>query len=195
MGKRTFQKLVAPATTEMVEVAAKYETRTYKKFNNGTTTSTDVAPQYANVKIEKVSAPATANTVDVAAQYTSRTYEKLIADATTNTIPAAGSNTFETVTYRKLVSPATIKKTDLAAEYTTITKKKLLKAGGFSEWKEVVCDADVTTDLIRRVQKALKDRGYDIGPAGTDNIMGADTKAALIKYQKENSLPIGSLEL
>ena len=71
---------------------------------------------------------------------------------------------------------------------------ELVKAGGYSDWREVVCDTDVTTDLVRRVQAALKTRGYDIGPAGTDNIMGADTKAALVKFQKENSLPIGNLD-
>jgi len=194
MGKRSFQKMVAPATTEVVEIPAKYETRSYKKYNNATAVSTDVAPQYVTAKYEKLDAEASTTSTETAAQYTTRTYEKLVADATSSNVAAVGGNTFETITYKKLVEPATIRRIDVPAEYTTITKRKLIKAGGFSEWREIVCDADVTTDLVRRVQKALMDRGYDIGPAGTDNVMGTATKNALIKYQKEKGLPIGSLD-
>ena len=40
----------------------------------------------------------------------------------------------------------------------------------------------------------MKEKGYDIGPAGEDNIIGVDTKAALRKYQKDNNLPVGNLD-
>jgi hypothetical protein len=146
------------------------------------------------VKTEKLTADATSSSVDVAAQYTTRTYEKLVADASSTPAAASGSNAFETVTYKKLVSPATVNTVDVAAEYATITKRKLIKAGGFSDWREIVCETDVTTDLVRRVQSALLAKGYDVGPAGVDNVMGSATKSALIKFQKDNSLPIGSLD-
>ncbi|MEL6865256.1 MAG: peptidoglycan-binding domain-containing protein, partial [Bacteroidota bacterium] len=38
-----------------------------------------------------------------------------------------------------------------------------------------------------------KERGYDPGP--TDNILGSRTKAALTKFQKDNSLPVGQLDM
>ena len=83
---------------------------------------------------------------------------------------------------------------DVPAEYKTITKRQLVKKGGFTEWREVVCDADLTSDLVKRVQNALLSRGYNLGPAGADNDMGPSTKAALMKFQKDNGLPVGQLD-
>ena len=53
---------------------------------------------------------------------------------------------------------------------------------------------DVTTELVRKVQNALMTRGYEVGPAGADNILGSDTKSALVKFQKDNGLPVGALD-
>ena len=46
--------------------------------------------------------------------------------------------------------------------------------------------------MVRSVQRALRDRGYDPGPI--DNVMGSQTKAALTKYQRDNNLPVGQLD-
>jgi len=46
--------------------------------------------------------------------------------------------------------------------------------------------------MVRSVQAALRSRGYDPGP--TDNVMGSRTKAALVKFQRENNLPVGQLD-
>ena len=46
--------------------------------------------------------------------------------------------------------------------------------------------------MVRAVQRALRDRGYDPGPI--DNVMGVRTKAALAKYQKDNGLPVGQMD-
>jgi hypothetical protein len=135
--------------------------------------------------------------VEVPARYETRTYRKLVSPATTTVeeIPAK----YETRTFRKLVSPATttvdIESDQIEAQYTTVSKQVLVKKGGFTEWREVVCSANVTTAMVTKVQKALLDMGYDIGPAGIDNVMGADTKAALTKFQKDKGLPVGQLDL
>jgi len=39
----------------------------------------------------------------------------------------------------------------------------------------------------------LTKAGYEPGPS--DNIMGARTKAALTKFQKDKNLPVGNLDL
>jgi len=82
----------------------------------------------------------------------------------------------------------------IPAKYTTLTKRVLASAGGFTEWREVVCQENITSDLVRRVQNALISRGYEVGAAGADNQLGAATKAALVKFQKDNGLPIGQLD-
>jgi len=73
-----------------------------------------------------------------------------------------------------------------------ILVKKVSKKGGFTEWREVLCSGDVTVSVIRQVQDALRSKGYDPGP--TDNVMGSRTKAALVKFQKDNGLPVGQLD-
>jgi len=148
----------------------------------------------ARVTSEKLVSDVTTTSADVATSFTTVTYEKLVSDASTSQASEGTDIVYETRSYRKLVSPATTVVTDIEAEYKTATKRKLVKKGGFSEWREIVCDADVTTDLIKRVQRALLDRGYDVGPAGVDNIIGRDTKAALTKFQKDNELPLDSLD-
>ena len=123
-------------------------------------------------------------------QYTTRSYQKLVSDATASSSEVAAQ--YSTRSYQKLASPAAVNVIDVPAQNTTISKRQLVKAGGFSEWREVVCSGDVTSDLVRQVQKALAAKGYDPGPA--DNSMGPKTKDALMKYQKDNGLPSGQLD-
>ncbi len=53
---------------------------------------------------------------------------------------------------------------DIPVEYKTITKRVLIKAGGFSEYREVVCSKNMTNQLVRQVQRALELKGYSAGP-------------------------------
>lgn len=94
---------------------------------------------------------------------------------------------------KKLVEPSRENKVEIPATYKTIMKKVLVKKGGFQEWKEVVCEQDMTNNKIAQIQQALKREGYDPGPV--DNEMGGKTKDALIKFQQDKGLPIGNLNM
>ena len=137
--------------------------------NDASSNSTDVAARYENRTFQKLSSDASANTTDIDARYENRSYRKLASSASTNSI-------------------------DVPAEYNTVSRRELVKAGGFTEWREVVCGDDITADLVRRVQSALISRGYDVGNAGADNVLGAATKAALVKFQRDNGLPVGQMD-
>ena len=41
---------------------------------------------------------------------------------------------------------------------------------------------------VQQVQQALVDAGYDIGPTGVDGIFGRNTRAAVIRYQRDNGI-------
>ncbi len=76
--------------------------------------------------------------------------------------------------------------------------EKVVRFGGFTEWKEYnICGRfyPPTNVLLKvqKIQKSLQTRGYYKGKI--DGVIGAQTKAALIKFQKDNGLPIGSLDL
>ena len=67
-----------------------------------------------------------------------------------------------------------------------------MKAGGLTDWREVLSHERRTGYTIRQIQAALKERGYDPGPV--DNEMGARTKVALASFQKDKGLPVGNLD-
>ena len=127
----------------------------------------------------------------IPADYTTVTRQVVKTAAATReeAIPAE----YSTATKQVLKAAATTREIEIPAEYTTVTKRRLVKKGGFTEWREVVCNYKVTAELNRQIQRALRDRGYDPGPI--DNIIGTRTKAALVKFQKDNGLPIGNLNV
>lgn len=75
-----------------------------------------------------------------------------------------------------------------------VNYRELEQAGGFTEWKEVVCEADLNESLYQNIQLALIANGY-LQDTIPDGKIGKTTKEALVKYQKSNELPVGSLDL
>jgi len=188
---RTVRKLVKPATVETQEIPAEYTTRTYQKLVKAASTRTeDVPAEYSTRTYKKLVKAASSETIEIPAEYTTRTFKKLVKPATTRTeeIPAE----YTTRSMKKLVSAASTRNIEIPAEYNTVSRRNLVRKGGFSEWREVVCNSDVTSELVRKVQSALKSMGYDAGPV--DNVMGSLTKAALTKFQKDKGLPVGQLD-
>jgi len=60
------------------------------------------------------------------------------------------------------------------------------------EWREVVCENDVTRTLIGKIQQSLSDNQYYDGPIHGNFDLA--TKKALKLFQGENKLPIGQLD-
>ena len=71
--------------------------------------------------------------------------------------------------------------------------KTLIKQGGNTVWKEVLCENQINGNTILSIQRALKNRNYDIG--NFDQILGPQTKAALAQFQRDNGLPVGQLDI
>jgi N-acetyl-anhydromuramyl-L-alanine amidase AmpD len=93
----------------------------------------------------------------------------------------------------KVVTPAQERVIEIPGETKTFTSRKLVKEGGFSEYREVLCGNKIDVAKITQIQRALKAAGYEPGPI--DNVFGAQTKQALIKFQKDKGLPIGNLDM
>lgn len=71
------------------------------------------------------------------------------------------------------------------------TRSVLTDEGNFSDWVEVLCPSKASGATIRQIQRKLNSLGYNTGTP--DGVMGARTKAALAKYQRDNDLPIGGM--
>ena len=150
-----------------VEVPAKYKTVTKKVLvSGGDSDISEIPAEYQTVSKRVLRTPATVKEVVIPAEY-------------------------KTITKRVLTSPARDETIEIPAEYKTISDRKLVRAGGFTRWVEIVCAGDTNSDLIRQVQRALKDRGYDPGPI--DGVLGTRTKSALQQYQEKSGLPVGNL--
>lgn len=78
-------------------------------------------------------------------------------------------------------------------EWEKFEFREIVKEGGFTEWREVVCNYKVTAELNRQIHISLRDEGFNPGPI--NNIIGTKTKAALVNFQKKNNLPIGNLNI
>lgn len=68
--------------------------------------------------------------------------------------------------------------------------KKIIKLKE-SDIKRIVSEVlteQYTVDNIKLIQRALIDKGYDVGPRKDDGVYGPKTKAAVIKYQTDNNI-------
>lgn len=59
------------------------------------------------------------------------------------------------------------------------------------EWRPVLCETNMTGDIITTIQKALAEEGYN--PGSIDGLIGRGTLTALERFQKDKKLPQGGI--
>lgn len=176
----------------LVEVPAQYKTITKQVIKTPAQTIEKQIPAvYKTVTKQVLRTPAQTREISIPAEYKTITKQMLKSPAGTReeAIPAE----YRTLTKRVETKPAGTVDIDIPAEYATVTKTVKVRDGGMSEWREVLCDKNPSYGAkIIEVQKALKAKGYDPGPL--DDVLGSQTRAALIQFQKANNLPQGRLD-
>ena len=58
-------------------------------------------------------------------------------------------------------------------------------------WQPVLCETNMTKEVITKIQKALQDRGFD--PGRIDGSVGSGMLRALEGFQQKNNLAKGGL--
>jgi peptidoglycan hydrolase-like protein with peptidoglycan-binding domain len=58
-------------------------------------------------------------------------------------------------------------------------------------WRRIMCETNITSDVVVRIQRALLNAGHSPGPI--DGVIGKQTMTAVRKYQKAKSLAVGNL--
>lgn len=86
----------------------------------------------------------------------------------------------------RLQVPASYRREVQLPEFKTVTVKQLTRPASLS-WREVVCADALNTALIKTLQKALNERGYEAGEA--DGAWGGKTEQALTQFRKDKLLP------
>lgn len=81
-------------------------------------------------------------------------------------------------------------------EIKNFSSQKNLNIEKLREWKEVLCESDLTEDIYYELQDALIDLNYMLTSDGKDYPMfNSKMKEALANFQRDKKLPIGGLTL
>jgi len=98
----------------------------------------------------------------------------------------------ETVKVRKLVAKAEEKRSKIPAEFKMVSTRNKVSDERL-EWRQVLCDTNMTKDVIVRLQEALIKAGYK--PGAADGVMGGATLRAVDAFQQDKGLPRGGLTI
>ncbi len=202
----TERVLVKPATTKLQQVPAVYETvstrvlekpaHTVWKKGTGPIQKIDaqsgeimclveIPASYKTIQKRVLKSPASTKTVTIPAEY--KTVEKrVVATAATTrtvTIPAQ----YKTITTTEVAAPAQERRIKIPARYKDVTTQQLVSEGSM-EWREILCETNMTSSRIMGIQKALKAAGYN--PGSIDGTIGSDTMRAVNAYQRAKGLPV-----
>jgi hypothetical protein len=152
----------------LVEVPAKYKT-----------VKTKVIDQPAHV--EKIVTPAVYKNFKAKVVDQEASYEKVV-------IPA----TYKVITVKELAEEAKVNKEVEPEKYQTVEKRFMVQPEEL-KWQRILCETNTNKNVIKELQQALKDKGYNPGPI--DGVFGTQTQKALNAFQKDNGLSQGALTL
>ena len=148
----------------------------------------EVPATYKTVRKRVLVSPATVREVPVPASYETVRKRVLVREAAVKevVIPAE----YKTIKVKKLVAEPQTRRIPVPAEYQTLTRTEKVGEGRL-EWRRVMCETNITPEVITRVQQALQASGHHPGPI--DGVIGAQTTAAIKAYQKQKGLAVGGL--
>ena len=199
-------RLVSAETVQEVEIPAEYETITVRELvSEASENRIEIPATYKTVtRTEVVSEPTfvwhevhdkslgadsrTGNKVcltETAAKY--QTVQKQVIEQEAYSREVEIPAVYETRKYRKLVADASEIRTEIPEKTQTISYREL-ENEGFMEWRSILCDTNVTNDLISSLQRKLNSEGYDAG--NPDGVVGQQTMTAVNDYQRDNNLPL-----
>lgn len=122
-----------------------------------------------------------------------KTVTRRVIDTPARTVEVNIDPVYKNFTTKVLVSAEATRTETIPAKYKDVREKRLVSKGTYGKWEEILCDTKTDDRKIREVQRTLRDKGYNPGPI--DGVMGRQTKDALAKFQTDNNLPIGNLNL
>ncbi len=208
---KTIKKKVVktPATTKVVEVPAVTKVIKVKKLVAPAKTETITIPEVKSTIQKNVldkqptfSWVRVGDTVDKNLRYTGHKiclvtspakYQKItktVLDVPASTKEVKIDPTYKTIKVKKLVKKAQEVKTPIKAVYKVVNKKEKVSSAHQS-WERILCQTNMNQDVILQIQNALKAKNYN--PGKIDGVLGRDTRMALDKYQRDNSLATGGI--
>jgi hypothetical protein len=143
--------------------------------------------RYQTVSKKVVDRPAGIREVVIPAEYKTIKKTVLVEAAKTREISIPAE--YSTIKVEKLKAAATERRIAIPAEHGKVTKRTLVSEDQL-QWREVLCQVNMTGENIRALQTTLQKSGYDVGPI--DGVLGSKTLTSANSYAKSNGLPYGS---
>ena len=152
----------------LVEVPAEYKTVTKQVLERPATTRKEMIPaEYTTVQVRKMVEPPKIRKIAIPAEY-------------------------KTIQVQKIIDPAKEMRISIPATYETVTERIKVSDSRLL-WRPILCETNVTPDIIKSLQAALNRAGYDAGAA--DGRVGDQTRRALSAYQRDKGLAQGDLTI
>ncbi len=92
---------------------------------------------------------------------------------------------YQTIEKRILVAPEMPEYKTQPAAFETITRSRVVQPER-TEWRRILCETNVTPDVVTNIQQALLNRGYNVG--AVDGQFNKQTLGAINQYQVNNGL-------
>ncbi|MEM7042708.1 MAG: peptidoglycan-binding domain-containing protein [Pseudomonadota bacterium] len=209
----TEKVLIKPEGRKLITVPAKYRTTTERildkpahtvwkrgsgPIDNALKTTYDESTGEVMCLVE---VPATYKTIEKRTLITSETTKEVITPAEYKTVTKKRLKTpsrtrevtvpaeYETVKMQKLLAPAREREVSVPATYETVSKRTKLTEEKLA-WREVLCDVNMTSDVVRSIQDRLSRSGHYGGRV--DGLFGPKTIRAVNSYAKAKNLPVGT---
>jgi hypothetical protein len=203
------QVLKTPARTEIKEIPAVVETIAVKKLIAEPTVKHTLVPAvYEKVEKKILETPAEFKWVSsdteledgwkdtgrkiclVETPAVTKEITKTVIDTPATIKEEEIPATYELIKVKKLVKEAQEVRTPIEAEYKTIEKSKKV-ADSSINWERILCQTNMTKDVIKKIQTALNEKSYSVGKP--DGILGRGTRNAIERFQKDNGLSTGGI--
>ncbi len=206
---REEEVVVKPASSRVEEVPAEYvwteerilvrpAQQVWKKgrgpieqVDNGTgeiMCLVEVPAEYKTVKKRVLKTPATTRRLEVPADTATVMKKVMVKPETTRRIAIPAE--YKTVNVNKLVQPEQRRVIPIEPKYETVTSE-VVDRGGSVGWRRVLCETNLSGDVVIQIQDGLKALGLDPGPV--DGVIGPQTQAAIQAFQAKNDLAVGGL--
>ncbi len=202
----TERVLVKAASSRLVQVPASYETVSSrimvsparKEWKKGTgpiqridhdtgdiMCLVEVPATYKNVSKRVLKNAATTRTVAIPAEYKTVTKQVVATPASTRTVTIPAK--YKNIQVTEVASPASQRAIEIPARYKTVSRQEMVSQSKV-EWREILCDTNMTSGKISQIQRALKAKGFNPGPI--DGTIGTDTMSAVNAFQRSKGLPV-----
>jgi len=118
------------------------------------------------------------------------TVKRTVVDRPAQLVKTPVPAEYRMVKVQKVKTPARAERRVIPAEYGTVTRQ-VARGASRMEWRRILCETNVTPEVIADVQTSLNARGFNVG--AVDGSYGKSTAKAVADFQAANNLPQGGL--